>query len=251
MEQISVTWAAPDDMHILEQPSPVAGESCLVIEVRHRQLGQLLQFDPQESHFLFRGNHHPNSIDLTISSVLWMRLLRPVNLLKSRSLTPFTDSEWRSLLKPVAFYFKAGDALLGEAAALFQNSQGWFFFLSKDTGQVYRYFIPHDGVERVLLNGEVQQRIACVPPVPVAMKNPRLAEILRDRPEKYPYALEARFERILDRIMALWNDSSALQNYFAEILLNGRGERQGFPPDVANDILTLSVIYDELSRRGR
>jgi hypothetical protein len=51
--------------------------------------------------------------------------------------------------------------------------------------------------------------------------------------------------------MALWNDSSALQGYFAEVMVVRRGERQGFPPDVARDILTLSVIYDELSRQGR
>jgi hypothetical protein len=172
MEEISVTWATPDGMHIPEQTGPIVGESCLVIEVRRRQLGQLLQFDPQESHFLFRGNHHPDSIKLAISSVLWMRLLRPVNLLKSRSLTQFTDSQWRSLLKPVAVYFKAGDALVGEAPALFQNRKGWFFFLAKDTGQVYRHFIPHDGVERVLLNGEVQQRIDAAEPVPVEMKKP-------------------------------------------------------------------------------
>jgi hypothetical protein len=252
MEELSVTWATPGGMHILEQTDPIVGEPCLlVLEGGPRQLGQLLQFDPQESHFLFRGNRDPGSVEVAISSVLWMRLLRPVHLLKSQSLTPFTDAEWRCLLKPVAIHFEAAEALVGEAAALFQNQKGWFFFLVKDTGQVYRYFIPHDGIERILLNGEAQQRFDSATPIRGKMKNPRLADILCDSPEKYPYALEARFERILDRIMTLWNDSSALQSYFEELMVDKRGERQGFPQDVARDIFTLSGIYDELSRRSQ
>lgn len=246
MGEISVTWAIPGGMQVAEPKDPSVGEPCLlVLDAGRRQLGELLQFDPQESHFLFRGNHHPESLQVAISSVLWMRLLRPVHLFKSGSLAPFTNSEWARLLKPVAVHFKAEDALVGEAPAMFQNPKGWFFFLVKDVGQVFRYFIPHEGIERVLLNGEVQQRFGIATPIRGEMKTPRLAEMLRDSPDKYPYALEAGYERILHRIMTLWNDSTALLAYFEELMVDRRGDRQGFPPDVARDIFTLSVIHDE------
>jgi len=66
------------------------------------------------------------------------------------------------------------------------------------------------------------------------MKYP-LFECLR---EDYPHALEQKYERILQKIDALW-DTAEIDAYFTDLVIDARGGRQGFPKDVLNDILIL------------
>ena len=74
------------------------------------------------------------------------------------------------------------------------------------------------------------------------MNNPRLAKILADRPEKYPYALEQQFPRIVERMMELWGTDAANQ-YFLDLLVDRRGDRKGFPYKVAEEIFFLSELH--------
>lgn len=74
------------------------------------------------------------------------------------------------------------------------------------------------------------------------MKNSRLAELVRDRPEKYPYQLEQHHGRILDRILKLWGTPAADQ-YFLDLLVDSRGTRQGFSIKVAEEIYFLSELH--------
>lgn len=74
------------------------------------------------------------------------------------------------------------------------------------------------------------------------MNHQRLASILSDRPEKYPYALEQAFPRILDRIMELWGTDAANQ-YFLDLLVDRRGDRKGFPYKVAEEVFFLSELH--------
>lgn len=66
------------------------------------------------------------------------------------------------------------------------------------------------------------------------MKHP-LFECLGD---KYPIHLEEKFDRILTRIEFLW-DTPEIHDYFSDLLIDKRGGRQGFPPQVLADIITL------------
>ena len=66
------------------------------------------------------------------------------------------------------------------------------------------------------------------------MKHP-LFESLGDH---YPIHLEERFDRILTKIEQLW-DTPEIHDYFSDLLIDKRGGRQGFPPDVLNDIIRL------------
>ncbi|NMG27712.1 ankyrin repeat domain-containing protein [Aromatoleum evansii] len=66
------------------------------------------------------------------------------------------------------------------------------------------------------------------------MKHP-LFESLGDR---YPVHLEEKFDRILTRIEFLW-DTPEIHDYFSDLLIDKRGGRQGFPPLVLADIITL------------
>lgn len=60
---------------------------------------------------------------------------------------------------------------------------------------------------------------------------------------QYPYALESKFPRILDAIMSLWDDDEEIDRYFAGLMVSDRPDRTGFPPDVASDIMHLSLIH--------
>lgn len=246
----SIQWMTPGGMHIPENATLVEGEPCLLaLKGGRSQLAQLMQFDPQLSVMWVRTKQQPDPIELSHAYVQWMRLLEPVNLLKSGSHQPYSEREWDILLKPVEIRFTSGDVLSGEAPALMQTEMGWFFFLVKQTAEVYRYFIPHRGVEEVRLNGQLQTRLDKLTPVVREMKNQRLAEILKDRPEKYPYALETLYPRVLERILSLWDTPPALQDYFEELMVDKRGGRQGFPREVAHDIFVLSAVYDDFLSR--
>lgn len=69
-----------------------------------------------------------------------------------------------------------------------------------------------------------------------------IARFFEGKEQFYPAALEAKYARIFNRIMELW-ETLELEEYFSELMVDKRGGRQGFPPDVMNDILTLSRIH--------
>lgn len=71
------------------------------------------------------------------------------------------------------------------------------------------------------------------------MKYPKFARMGKN----YPKHLEARYERILLRIDALW-EAPEIHDYFSDLLIDKRGGRQGFPGDVLQDIITLREFHE-------
>lgn len=63
---------------------------------------------------------------------------------------------------------------------------------------------------------------------------------------KYPHQLVARFPHIAQKIEALWNNGEALADYFSELMIPRRANRQGFPPDVAVEIMSLSLAHERI-----
>lgn len=61
--------------------------------------------------------------------------------------------------------------------------------------------------------------------------------------DEYPYALESKYERILLQIVELW-ETPKVNLYFSDLLIDKRGGRQGFPPDVIKDILRLRDFHE-------
>jgi hypothetical protein len=57
-------------------------------------------------------------------------------------------------------------------------------------------------------------------------------------------ALEARFPRIAETVRALWGGPE-LDRYFDRLLIDDRGGRHGFPPEVLEALLTLSRQHSE------
>jgi uncharacterized protein len=76
--------------------------------------------------------------------------------------------------------------------------------------------------------------------------NERLSRYLRQQPELYPHKLEERFPRLIDKIADAWHSPEQAAVVFDELLVDKRGGRQGFPPEVAREIYRLSVAYDKL-----
>lgn len=73
----------------------------------------------------------------------------------------------------------------------------------------------------------------------------RLLKILNNREQNYPHALEKHFPRVFGQIMALWG-SQEIDTLFSELMVTQRSDRQGFPPDVASDIMYLSMVHTRL-----
>jgi ankyrin repeat protein len=80
--------------------------------------------------------------------------------------------------------------------------------------------------------------------------NEKLAGYMKGFENKYPHSLEARYGRVLEKIVELWG-TPAIDGYFSELMLPDRIDRQGFPPEVASEIFELSVAYDEILKRAK
>lgn len=70
-----------------------------------------------------------------------------------------------------------------------------------------------------------------------------LVEKLRAAPQEvYPQQLLASFPRIAARIAGLWGHRE-IEAYFQDLMIDERGNRQGFPPEVLMDILRLRTYH--------
>jgi len=87
---------------------------------------------------------------------------------------------------------------------------------------------------------------------------------LADLPEQVrPGQTAARFPHIANMLCTRWTTPVACRAYFEELVLDSRGDRQGFPPEIARELAALkdfyeSVVYpvqqtawDELARHSR
>lgn len=64
--------------------------------------------------------------------------------------------------------------------------------------------------------------------------------------EVQPRALLFKFPRIANLIAALWQDPNSVRRYIDDLLVDKRGNRQGFPLDVLRELFQLRAYYDEL-----
>jgi len=64
-------------------------------------------------------------------------------------------------------------------------------------------------------------------------------------PELHPAVLRARFPRIANGLASGWRDRDATMRSFDELLTDKRGGRQGFPPNVLQELHALKAFYEE------
>jgi len=78
--------------------------------------------------------------------------------------------------------------------------------------------------------------------------NEKYLQALRNKTEFYPHNLENKFPHILERIMVLWG-SSSFDSHINTLMLDKRDHhRQGFPPEVASEILRLSILHNAIHK---
>ncbi|CAG4884821.1 conserved protein of unknown function [Georgfuchsia toluolica] len=85
--------------------------------------------------------------------------------------------------------------------------------------------------------------------VPMADDQHPLRLLMRGYEDKYPHKLVKDFSRVTNRIVELWNDPAAMEEYFHSLLVMDRHDRKGFPPDVAAEIFSLNLAYDVIRAR--
>ena len=89
-----------------------------------------------------------------------------------------------------------------------------------------------------------EQRIAAPTVQPIAHRSSELSSealrLLDMMPKKLQLRLlPAQFPRVLNQVAALWNRPTAAASCLQELMLDTRGTRAGFPPEVLSELLAL------------
>ncbi|MGZ3157758.1 MAG: hypothetical protein ACXU7D_00825 [Burkholderiaceae bacterium] len=63
-------------------------------------------------------------------------------------------------------------------------------------------------------------------------------------PEVRPRALAIQYPRIFNKIAELWARPLLCEKYLDELLMDERGTRKGFPPDVATELTVLKTHFN-------
>ncbi len=61
-----------------------------------------------------------------------------------------------------------------------------------------------------------------------------------------PRALARQFPRIANRLCELWKRPAQCDAYFKTLIMDERGGRKGFPPEVATELSTLAAHYSSV-----
>ena len=72
----------------------------------------------------------------------------------------------------------------------------------------------------------------------------RIARDCRDADVPFPKALVEKFERVAKKLNEDWGKPAAA-DFLNDLLFPSRPDRQGFPPDVAEEILTIKNLHEE------
>lgn len=79
----------------------------------------------------------------------------------------------------------------------------------------------------------------------------RLLNLLNGDEEIYPHLLEEKFPRVFNKLLELW-ETPHIDAYLQDLMVDKRaGDRQGFPPDAAMEIIRLSNFIYALHNAGK
>jgi hypothetical protein len=68
-------------------------------------------------------------------------------------------------------------------------------------------------------------------------------------PEIQPFVLLRRYARVANLVAATWHDANLFRTYIESLLVDRRGGRRGFPPNVRRELLALQKY--RVSRRQK
>jgi uncharacterized protein len=75
--------------------------------------------------------------------------------------------------------------------------------------------------------------------------HPKLEPFFKDREQFYPVQLETKYPRVFNEIISRWGGPE-MDTFFEDLFVDKRGGRQGFPPEIMNDLMTLSRIHEHI-----
>ena len=79
----------------------------------------------------------------------------------------------------------------------------------------------------------------------------KMLSFLGDKADAYPRQIEQHFPRILAKLVDLWGKPAASAYLDGLMFADDRANRQGFPSDVASELLRLSMIHDALQSQKK
>ena len=82
------------------------------------------------------------------------------------------------------------------------------------------------------------------------MKLEDFHKLFKSMPSKYPENLETKYPRIFEKILMNWESPFEQEKYFKDLIVDFRGNRQGFPKEVMAELLVVSEVY-QLWRKNR
>ncbi len=81
--------------------------------------------------------------------------------------------------------------------------------------------------------------------------NPKLLASLNGDTDIYPHLLEEKFPRVFNKLLELWQ-TPHIDSYLQDLMVDKRaGNREGFPPEAATEIIRLSNFLYELRNAGK
>ena len=81
--------------------------------------------------------------------------------------------------------------------------------------------------------------------------NQRLFNLLNGDKQLYPHLLEEKFPRVFNKLLELWQ-TPHIEAYLQDLMIDNRvGNREGFPPDAAMEIIRLGNFLHEMNNAGK
>jgi ankyrin repeat protein len=234
-----VAWPAPPEYEYPPSLDDYGPEACILTFGDGREVpGSLLEYAEGAELLRFKSAEESVPAHVPLDTVHEVRLQRPV-LMKRRDRTIEKVDESLAFAAEEMYGYSIalhdGVLLAGETIGFIKSGAGVYLFPPESAGRVLRRFIAARAVQSVEF---VEPQRTGQTPAAGEMKIARLAEVYRDTPDKYPYGLQARFGRVLNRIAELWL-TPQLEHYFNELLVDKRGGRQGFPPDIMSELMAV------------
>lgn len=234
-----IDWPAPPEYEYPPSLDGYGPEPCVLTFADGREaFGHLLAYSQAAGDLRFRPDDGSPEMDVRLGELREVRLERPLLMKRQDKLfesvndtAAFGDDEKYTY----SLQLSGGAVLAGETIGFIKSDAGIYLFPPETPGTVKRRLMTAPAV----LAFEVQA-VQVKPPAPqsAGMKNAKLAAVFSETPEKYPHRLEERFARIVNRIAELWV-TPQLEHYFNDLLVDRRGGRQGFPPDIMSELMTL------------
>lgn len=241
-----VKWPAPPEYEYPPSIDSYGPELCVLSFSDGREaFGKLLAYSETGQVLRFQSDQGDPPAHISLNDLREISLQRPLSMKRQDRLfegvgviAAFGEDERYGY----SIHLNDGALLAGESIGFIRTDAGVYLYPPESADTVRRRFIAARAIQSFEIHES--RKVAPAPGTPV-MNNAKLAEVYRDTPNKYPYLLEQRYPRILNRIAELWREPQ-LDHYFEELLVDRRGGRQGFAADVMSHLMALYAKHTSI-----